>query len=425
VHVPKEAQYGAHTVRALRNFPHSPPLLRDLPGFVVALARTKRAAATANGELDELPLRIVNAIVQAAAEVEQGDWQSEFPLPVVQGGGGTSTNMNMNEVLANRAGELLGDPRGSYRVVHPIDHVNRSQSSNDVYPTALSVAVLKGGGRVLDAFGRLADACEAKGMEAAPELMRLGRTCLQDALPISVRDTHSSHAHGLRLAIDSLRQALDALRTVPLGGTAVGTGFGAPTGYSSLAIEALSRLTEVDLVESENPMSSLQSLDPFVAVAQALTRLMTTTAKIAQDLRFLSSGPVGGIGEVVLPAVQAGSSAMPGKVNPVIPELIIQVSFQTRGSQAAVEAAGAAGELELNVMEPTVAAHLLPTLDTCASAAIVFTQRCIEQLSWRLPTLTRHLDGSLAAAVEVAHKHGYETSAKKVAKHRSIPTAED
>jgi aspartate ammonia-lyase len=415
VSVPKTALYGAHTIRALENFPPSPPLLKDLPGFVIALTQTKSAAATANGQLEQLPSGIVDAIVQAAREIEQGEWLDDFPLPVLQGGGGTSTNMNANEVLANRAGELLGDVRGSYRIVHPIDHVNRSQSSNDVYPTALSIATLTRGKETVAAFGHLADACEAKGREAAPELLRLGRTCLQDALPVSVRETHLSHAHGLRRATDDLRVALSNLRSLPLGATAVGTGFGAPTGYNTLAVEALADLTTMDLVVSESPMDSLQSLELYVAVAQALSRLMTLTAKIAQDFRFLSSGPIGGIGELVLPAVQVGSSAMPGKINPVIPELVIQMSFQARGAQTAIEHAAAAGELELNVMDPTIVAELLPLLASCASAATIFAERCVKGIAWDEEALKRHLKGSLAAAVEFAQTEGYEASARKFA----------
>jgi len=422
VSVPKYALYGAHTVRALENSPSSPPFLEHVPGFVVALAQTKNAAARANGQLNEVPRQIVDAIVQAADEVEQGEWLSHFPLPVLQGGGGTSTNMNINEVLANRAGDLLGDSLGSYRLVHPIDHVNRSQSSNDVYPTALSIAVLKSGTAAVSAFARLADECEAKARAIDPDLMRLGRTCLQDAVPVSVSETHLSHAHGIRSATEALRQALDGLRSLPLGGTAVGTGFGAPTEYSPLAVEALARLTGMDLVVSQNSMSALQFLDPYVGVAQALNRVLTTTAKVAQDFRFLSSGPKGGIGELTLPAVQVGSSAMPGKINPVIPELLIQMSFQTRGCQVAVESAAAAGELELNVMDPTVAAHLLPTLDGCASAATIFADRCLRGLSWNRAALTRHLQGSLAAAVELAQTDGYEKSAKKFRRHESGQT---
>jgi aspartate ammonia-lyase len=411
--VPADALYGAHTVRALANFPACPPLLKDLPDFVIALSQTKSAAAAANGQVDELPKPIMEAITQAATEIQAGQWLDHFPLPVLQGGGGTSTNMNINEVLANRAGELLGDARGSYRSVHPIDHVNRSQSSNDVYPTALSIAALRNGDRAVSAFAALADTCEAQAVTVPPELTRLGRTCLRDALPVSVRETHVAHARGLRRGTEDLRRALDGLRALPLGGTAVGTGFGAPAHYDRLAIEALTRLTGIDLDVSDDAMGALQSLDHYVAVAQALTRLMGTAAKIARDFRFLSSGPHAGIGELILPAVQVGSSAMPGKVNPVIPELVIQMSFRASGAQTAIEQAAAAGELELNVMDPTIAAHLLPALDACGSTAKIFAERCIRGLAWDQDTLKKHLQASLADAVELARTEGYDAASNR------------
>ena len=411
VEVPADALYGIHTVRALANFALGGPTMADRPGLVVALARVKVAAARANAVLDALDGRLAGAIVEAGREVADGRWHDQFPLPVLQGGGGTSANMNMNEVLANRANELLGSARGAYDPVHPNDHVNRSQSTNDVYPTALAIAVVEAGAGTLAGLAHLWATLEARAADVG-DLPRLGRTCLQDALPLTVGETHRAQAHALGRTSADLRAALDALQAVPLGATVIGTGFGAPLGYRELAVRLLAEETGLPVEPARDPFDALAHLDPYLRVAAAVNRSTLVMAKLAADLRLLSSGPVGGIGEVELPAVQSGSSAMPGKVNPVIPELVLQVSYDVRGMVTTVEAAVAGGELELNVMEPVVARRLLEALDDVGRAARLFADRCVAGLTWREDVLAKHLAGSLAPAVEQAASEGYEAAAR-------------
>lgn len=417
--VPAEALYGIHTVRALRNFALAGPTLSQRPRLVVALARVKVAAARANARLGVLDPRLADAIVEAGREVAGGRWHEHFPLPVLQGGGGTSTNMNANEVLANRANELLGSARGLYEPVHPNDHVNRSQSTNDVYPTALAIAVVEEGAETVAALEHLGAVLETKASEAG-DLERLGRTCLQDAVPLTVGDTHRAQARALARTAGDLRNALDALQAVPLGATVVGTGLGAPAGYRELAVSLLAEETGLPLEPARDPFDALAHLDPHLRVAQALDRATLVLAKLAADLRLLASGPVGGIGEVELPAVQAGSSVMPGKVNPVIPELVLQVAFDVRGTVTAVEAAVAAGELELNAMEPLIARRLLDSLDDVTRAARLFVDRCVAGLRWREEAVRSHLAGSLAGAVAQAAADGY-ASALAAARARHGP----
>ncbi|MFN8188745.1 MAG: lyase family protein [Gaiellales bacterium] len=418
--VPADALYGIHTTRALANFALGGPTMADRPGLVVALARVKIAAALANARLGVLDGRRAGAIAEAGREVAAGRWHDQFPLPVLQGGGGTSANMNANEVLANRANELLGFARGAYDPVHPNDHVNRSQSTNDVYPTALAVAVVEAGAGALSGLAHLWAALEAKAAELG-ELERLGRTCLQDAVPLTVRDTHLAQAHALGRTSADLRAALDGLQAVPLGATVVGTGLGAPRGYRGLAISLLAEETRLPLEPARDPFDALAHLDPYLRVAAALNRATLVMAKLAADLRLLASGPIGGIGEVELPAVQAGSSAMPGKVNPVIPELVLQVSFDVRGTVTTIEAAVAAGELELNVMEPVVARRLPDSLDDVGRVARLLADRCVAGLAWREETLRAHLRGSLAGVVERASAEGYAAASEPARARRPAP----
>jgi aspartate ammonia-lyase len=325
--------------------------------------------------------------------------------------------MNANEVIANRAEELLGGRRGRYARVHPNDHVNRSQSTNDVYPTALQLAVLRAAEPAVEGLEHLAATCAGRA-EAFGDLPRLGRTCLQDAVPLTVRDTHAAQATAIRRCAAALREAADGLRHVPLGATAVGTGIGAPPGYRERAVRYLAEEAGLRVVPTADPFDALAHPDGHLAVATAAARAAVVLGKIAADLRLLSSGPHGGLGEVRLPAVQVGSSIMPGKVNPAIPELVMQVGFEIRGAAHVVELAVAAGELELNVMEPVVARALLGALHDLGVVARTFADRCIAGLVWNAEALDRHLAGSLAAAVEHAARDGY---AAAVAARRAGP----
>jgi aspartate ammonia-lyase len=407
VNVPTEALYGAHTARALVNFGSRRPRLGDRPDLVRALADVKAAAAIANAELGQLELSVAEAIVRAADEVAAGDHLEEFPVALVHGGGGTSANMAMNEVIANRAGQLLGAGPGSYELVHPLDHVNRSQSTNDVVPTALAVVTLTVATRAIFQLAETSRLLKALAGRFG-DTPRLGRTCLQDALPVPIGAYHAAQAAALDRAAKALEHSIRPLNEVPLGGTAVGTGFGAPAGYRERAIAVLGFRTKLYLDATGDPFDALAHLDPLFRVASEAATAAIALAKIASDIRLLSSGPVGGIGEVSIPVVQAGSSMMPGKVNPVIPELALQASFEIRGAAHIVELAASAGELDLNVMEMVVARHLPDALTELAEVAYLFRERCLTGLTWDRDAVERHLAGSLAGAVERALEDGYD-----------------
>ena len=406
VEVPAGALYGANTARAVTNFRVSGVTLAERPGLILALGHVKAAAARANAALGFLVPPIDAAVLDAAREVGQGLHLDQFPIDVVHGGGGTAVNMNANEVIANRAAQLLGESVGSYAVVHPNDHINRSQSTNDVFPTALGLAAFTTGQSTLAELRELEQVFDRKADEFG-DLERLGRTCLQDAVPLTVRQTHAAHAHAVARTARELGRSLDVLREVPLGATIVGTGLGAPPEYRALVLKYLAEESGVAVRGSDDLFDALANLDPYVDVSAQLVRVTVVMAKIGADLRLLSSGPVGGIGEVSLPAVQVGSSIMPGKVNPVIPELVMQVSYEVRGMATTVETAVAAGELELNVMEPVIARHLLGGLHDVGAVARIFADRCIAGLRWNTTTIAEHLDGSLQGAVEAMAEQGY------------------
>jgi len=414
VTVPHDVLYGAHTARAIENFHVSGFALRDLPDFVAALAQVKIACAMANSELGDLPPAVADAIVAAGREIVAGAWIDQFPIDVVQGGGGTATNMNVNEVIARRATQLLRaaskeeQSEGS-TIVHPNDHVNRAQSTNDVYPTAMALAVHRRAVDALDAFSHLAGVLERKAQEY-PHLQRLGRTCLQDALPLGVAETHRCQAHAIARTSARLAQAADQLLEVPLGATAVGTGFGAPAGYRSRVVSLLIQESGVSVRQSSDCFDSLAHLDAYVGVMGALVQVMLVLRKLAADLRLLSSGPHGGLGEITLPAIQVGSSMMPGKVNPVIPELTMQIASEVRGAAAIIESATADGELELNVMEPVITRHALCSMGDAGRVARLLADRCVAGLVWNVNLVERHLDASLAGTVEQAVRGGYDAA---------------
>jgi aspartate ammonia-lyase len=319
--------------------------------------------------------------------------------------------MNMNEVISNLGEERLGGVRGAYTIVRPLDHVNRSQSTNDVYPTALALATLEVGHRALERFAVLEMALrDAAG--AAPDVERLGRTCLQDAVPVPVSAGLTACAAGMARASAGLAAALTHLLSVPLGATAVGSGIGAPPGFADHAVAALAELVGLPLRPVDDPFDALQNADPFLAVASELSRLWVIVAKLAADLRLLSSGPIGGIGEITLPAVQAGSSIMPGKVNPVIPELVLLVGYEVSGARTVVEHAARGGELELNVMETAIAASLLPALEKSGRCAALFAERCVSGVTWNEERISANLEGSLGDRVLRAAGSGHDADAR-------------
>lgn len=410
VSVPVDALYGANAVRGVANFRVSGLTCSERPELVSALGHVKAASARANVELGVLSDRLGEAIVAAAREVAAGDHLGQFPIDVVHGGGGTALNMNMNEVIANRAAQLLGGRLGTYDLVHPNDHVNRSQSTNDVIPTALAMATHATGMKTLERVAGLAAALETKG-EQYGDTQRLGRTCLRDAVSLTIRETHRGQAYAIRRTADALRRSLGELLDVPLGGTILGTGSGTPAGYARRVIELLGEESDLDVRAAVDPFDSFANIDGYVDVAAQMVRVGMAVAKIASDLRFLSSGPEAGIGEVILPAVQVGSSIMPGKVNPAIPELVMQVGFELGGTLSVVCAAVAGGELELNVMEPVIARHLLGGLHDLGAVSEVFAARCVAHLEWDLAVVAEHLAASFEGAVEAAAEQGYSAVA--------------
>jgi aspartate ammonia-lyase len=405
--VPADALYGVHTVRAAENFGLSGDRLSDRPALIAALGQVKRAAARANGDLEVVEGRAASAIAAAATELVGGQFHDQFPVTIVQGGGGTSANMNVNEVLANRANAILGEPLGQYRPVHPIAHVNRSQSTNDVVPTALGIAVFVTTRQTCAGLDRVKGEL-LKQAELYEGVERLGRTCLRDAVPVSITALHRAQAHAVARAARDLERTAERLLAVPLGGTAAGTGLGAPDGFRELAIGYLRDGTHLPIRPAEDMFAALASLESFAAVADEMARSGRVLARIAADLRLLASGPVGGIGEVCLSPLQVGSSIMPGKFNPVLPELVMQVGFQLSGAAHVTHLAAGAGELDLAVMGPVVAAELLAGLEKLGTVAALFADLCISGLSWDLERVEANLRGSLGPAVEYVAVNGYE-----------------
>lgn len=414
-----EQLYGRQTELGVASFGPGRRRLADVPALIRSYARVKAAAARANGALGVLEPEVAQAIDAAAREVAAGRLDDQFPTALVLGGGGTTTNMNLNEVIAARATRLADRP------IHPNDHVNASQSTNDTYPTAMALTIRELSAQPLAALETLARAFEEKAAEYA-DTVRLGRTCLQDAVTLTVGETHRSHATAIRRTARGVRAAVEELRAVPIGATVLGTGIGAPAGYRELAVAELRGLCGDDLLlPSSDPYDALAHLDPYAAIAQAAVRAALVVAKIAGDLRLLSSGPVGGIAEVGLPAVQAGSSIMPGKVNPAIPEYAMQLSYRVRGAAHTVEAAVGAGELELNIMEPVIVDALIDIFEDLASAAQVLAERCVTGLTWDGPRLHANVSGAFDRWVAMAAEDGYDSATAEVRRARAATTGED
>jgi aspartate ammonia-lyase len=372
--VPSEALYGIQTARALENFQISE--LRVHPALVTAMAEIKLAAILTHRELDNLPPEVAEALEQAAREVIAGQHREHFRLDVFQAGAGTSHHMNMNEVLANLALDKLGRERGDYDKVQPNDDVNQGQSTNDVFPTAMRVAALRLSAELRGAVASLASSLDAKAGEFA-QVKKSGRTHLHDALPMTLGQEFGAWGHLVRRGHDRLAQAELALREIPLGGAALGTGApDADPRYAPRVVQELSRLTGLELQEARDKVAATQSLGDFVALSAALRGLCVELVKITSDLRLLSSGPRTGLDEIELPATQPGSSIMPGKVNPAMAEMLAMVCFHVMGHDAAISQCGQVGQLELNVTMPYVAYALLESLAVLTRAVATFDERC-------------------------------------------------
>ncbi|WP_321573072.1 aspartate ammonia-lyase [Tabrizicola oligotrophica] len=411
VAVPFDALYGAQTARAIVNFPISGTRIGRFPGLLCALARIKIAAARANARLGALPAEKAATIEKVCAEIIAGQHHQHFPVDVFQGGAGTSTNMNMNEVIANRGLELMGHPCGSYAHLHPNDDVNRSQSTNDVYPTAIRIALMSDIPLLMTSLSDLAAAFEAKGAAFAG-IAKLGRTELQDAVPMTLGAEMRAYGTTLREDVDRLRATVGMLAEINLGGTAIGTGVAAPEGYREAAFAELVALTGLPLKPAADLMEASWDAGVFVHVSGVLKRVATKLSKIANDLRLLSSGPRGGLGEIRLPPMQPGSSIMPGKVNPVICEMVNQVAFHVIGADVTISFAAEAGQLQLNAFEPIMAFELLQSVALLRNAAEVFRLRCIDGIEADADRCRRNLEASTAYFAELVPEIGYENASQ-------------
>ncbi|HLA91352.1 MAG TPA: aspartate ammonia-lyase [Gemmatimonadaceae bacterium] len=407
--VPADALYGVQTLRAVRNFPISG--LAPLPAFVDAVVQIKRAAALTHRATGRLEARLARAIVRAADEVLEGRHRAQFVVDVYQAGAGTSHHMNVNEVLANRANELLGSRRGMYAPVHPNDHVNMAQSTNDVIPTAIRLAVLTELGPLTHALDGLRGALVRKG-KAFDKIVKAGRTHLQDAMPIRLGQEFSAWAGSIARGARRLRDAADDLRDLGIGGSAVGTGVNVEPEYPARMVAELSRSTGEKLRVGDDRVQLMQSLGDVAAFSAALRTLALDLSKIASDLRLLASGPRTGLDELVLPAVQPGSSIMPGKVNPSVAEMVNQVCFQVLGNDLAVAVATEHGQLELNVMMPLVAHNVLFSMQILANAVRALDERCVRGIAANEAQCAYWLERSAALATALAPRIGYARAAE-------------
>jgi aspartate ammonia-lyase len=407
--VPATAYYGAQTARAVQNFPISG--LKPHPTYVWAVTIIKKCAAQANMSTGRLPAEIGTAIVAAADEVLTGALVEQFVVDPFQAGAGTSHNMNVNEVLANRALELLGHHRGEFSVLHPNDHVNMAQSTNDVIPTAIRLASLEMLDPLLEAVEELEAALEAKGREF-DHILKSGRTHLQDAVPIRLGQEFTAYAAAIRRSREGMESSIPALLELGIGGTAVGTGLNAEPAYISKIIEELAIATGFPVTAAPNLFEAMQNMDPFLALSSSLRRTAVIIGKISNDLRLLSSGPRTGLDELRMPAVQLGSSIMPGKINPSMAEMTNMVCFQVMGCDQAIMLAAQAGQLELNVMMPLIAYNLLFSMELLKNCVQKFTESCISGIVANEERCRRYLEDSLGLVTVLAPTIGYNAAAE-------------
>lgn len=374
--VPANAYYGIQTQRAIDNFKISGARLQQFPCFISALAYVKWAAAKTNFKLGLLSAEVKDAIVEAAKEVIDGKWDAEFPVDMIQGGAGTSCNMNINEVLANRALELMGHQKGEYQYCSPNDHVNLSQSTNDAYPTAVKLAIYNENKRVVNSLQALAQAFHDKAAEFR-RVLKMGRTQLQDAVPMTLGQEFEAFAMTLEKEIELLNDTCRFFLEINMGATAIGTGLNAVPGYAQLCTVTLSKITGYQFETAKNLIEATSDTSPFVSYSAQLKRLAHKISKICNDLRLLSSGPRCGFFEINLPPMQPGSSIMPGKVNPVIPEVMNQVCYRVYGNDLTVSFAAEAGQLQLNVMEPVMVYAILDSMTLLQNGMDTLREKCV------------------------------------------------
>ncbi len=407
--VPAEAYYGVHTLRAQENFQISGTTVSSYPELVVALACVKQAAARANTDLGLLPKHKCEAIEAACEEVRRGALHDQFVVDVIQGGAGTSTNMNANEVICNRALEIMGRSKGEYRHLHPNEDVNMAQSTNDVYPTALRIATLYAVDKLVDAMEYLRHEFEVKAIEFEP-LLKIGRTQLQDAVPMTLGQEFSTYAKMLEEDILRLREAIPLIGEINLGATAIGTGITAHPEYASKALHALVEITGYPLTTAPNLVEATQDCGAFVQLSGILKRVAVKLSKTCNDLRLLSSGPRSGFGEINLPPMQAGSSIMPGKVNPVIPEVVNQIAFEVFGNDLTVTFAAEGGQLQLNAFEPIIGLALFRSFKHLTNGCYTLADRCVKGITANPDRLKKSIESSISLVTALNPVIGYEAA---------------
>jgi aspartate ammonia-lyase len=409
--VPNQAFYGIQTLRALENFNISGVSLNFYPVLIEALVMVKLAAARANTDLGLLDRNVSKAIQQACEEIIRGKYQFHFVVDMMQGGAGTSTNMNANEVIANRALEILGHPKGAYVHCHPNNHVNLSQSTNDAYPSAIKIALINNNTRLVEALKKLISSFRARAEEFM-EIIKMGRTQLQDAVPMTLGQGFESYATTLEEEVERLEENVRLFLEINMGATAIGTGINADPDYAGLVVRHLREITGLQLRNAHNLVEATQDTGSFVMYSSAIKRLAVKLSKIANDLRLLSSGPRAGFNEINLPPMQPGSSIMPGKVNPVIPEVVNQIAFKVIGNDLTVTLAAEAGQLELNVMEPVIVQSILESTEMLINGMLTFKFRCVDGITANKEVCMGYVKNSIGIVTALNPVLGYETSTR-------------
>lgn len=409
--IPPDAYWGVHSARAVENFPITGHSVAHMPELIRALAFVKKAAAQANLQLGAIDSTQAGAISRACDDLIAGRLHEQFVVDVIQGGAGTSTNMNANEVIANRALEHLGLPKGRYDVIHPNDHVNASQSTNDAYPTAVKLATYAGIQKLLTALAALRGAFDAKAREFA-SILKIGRTQLQDAVPMTLGQEFAAFAAMIADDEKRLRESAYLMTEVNMGGTAIGTGINAPVGYADAVVRALAQISGVPVVKAGDLIAATGDTGAFADISGILKRIAVKLSKISNDLRLLSSGPQAGVADIRLPARQAGSSIMPGKVNPVIPEVMNQVCFEVIGNDAAITMAVEGGQLQLNAFEPLMAWALHKSLSHLCNACTTLQHNCVEGIAANTDLLDARIAESVTLVTALNPLIGYEKAAR-------------
>lgn len=407
--VPFESYYGVQTLRALENFNISGVSLSAYPLIIEALAMVKMAAAKANYDLGLLSEPVTNAIMQACEEIINGKLHTHFVVDMIQGGAGTSTNMNANEVIANRALEILGYEKGDYNYCHPNNHVNLSQSTNDAYPTAVKIALINANKKLVEVIKELVKSFKEKGREFS-HIIKMGRTQLQDAVPMTLGQEFEAYSVTLEEEIARLNENANLFLEVNMGATAIGTGINAPKGYSQKCVEHLREITKLDIKLASNLIEATQDTGAFVIYSSAVKRLAVKLSKISNDLRLLSSGPRTGINEINLPPMQPGSSIMPGKVNPVIPEVVNQIAFKVIGNDLTVTLAAEGGQLELNVFEPVIVQSLFESIEMLKNGMTTLKYKCVDGITANEKRCRQLVENSIGIITALNPVLGYETS---------------